>query len=91
MKANLKELYEQLAAIEHERWTNQLRSVLAKGDKDPRNGDLIIPAATVERWEQLVSTPYNQLSEEEKAKDRQQVDRYMKLIVASNWKDDGEE
>jgi uncharacterized protein with von Willebrand factor type A (vWA) domain len=73
------ELYEQLAAIEHERWTDWQRYMHSLCVQNP-DGSLTIPASLVERWEKQIATPYADLSEQEKQSDREQVDRYWKLI-----------
>lgn len=75
------DLYERLAAIEHERWVSwQIHVHNVVGIRQP-DGSLLIPAATVARWERLMGTPYADLSEEKKRSDREQVDRYWSLIV----------
>lgn len=73
------ELREQLAAIEHERWSDWQRYVHRSCWREP-DGSLTIPAHLVERWERQIITPYAELSEAEKQKDRDQVDRYWPLI-----------
>ena len=73
------ELYERLAAIEHERWADWQRYVhsLCTHNED---GSLTIPASSVAHWERQINTPYEALSEQEKQSDREQVDRYWHLI-----------
>lgn len=76
----ISELYEQLAAIEHERWADwqkYMHSLCTKND----DGTLTIPAMSVENWERQIATPYAGLTEREKQSDREQVDRYWHLIV----------
>ena len=72
-------LREQLAALEHERWSRWQRWM---NDQCVSNedGSLTIPAALVERWERQIATPYERLTEREKDADREQVDRYWPLI-----------
>jgi len=41
---------------------------------------LIIPKWAVEQWERQINTPYSELIEDEKEKDREQVRRYWNLI-----------
>ena len=76
-------LYEQLAAIEHERWADWQRYMhsLCTTNSD---GSLTIPAGLVERWEHQIATPYAELTEREKNSDREQVDRYWHLIQGEN-------
>jgi hypothetical protein len=72
-------LFEQLAAIEHDRWAEwqmYLHSKCIKND----DGSLTIPSTLVERWERQINTVYKNLTEEEKESDRDQVRRYWHLI-----------
>ena len=74
------EFLEQLASIEHERWSHwqrYLHSQCLKGD----DGALTIPTELVQRWEVQMNTPYESLSETEQKSDRDQVRRYLPLIV----------
>lgn len=73
------ELFEQLAAIEHERWADWQKYMHGRCVKNP-DGSLTIPADLVERWERQIVTPYEQLTEAEKASDREQVHRYWHLV-----------
>lgn len=75
-------LLEALAAVEHERWSHwqrYLHSRCRAGD----DGSLIIPAELVSRWTGQLSTPYAELSEDEKESDREQVRRYLPVIAAA--------
>lgn len=78
------ELREQLAAIEHERWADWQRYMhrLCGHDGNAVGYEVVIPAHLVDRWERQIATPYAELSEAEKASDREQVDRYWPLIAA---------
>lgn len=74
------ELYEALAAIEHERWAHWQRYLhdvygLRQGD-----GSIVLPAETVARLERQIATPYAGLSESQKQSDRDQVNRYWRLL-----------
>lgn len=74
-----KELREKLAAIEHERWADWqkwVHKVLREANPSPEIGDIL------ERWDRQIETPYEKLSEREKASDMEQVDRYWQLITA---------
>jgi hypothetical protein len=72
---------EQLAAVEHERWSHWQRYLHSQcvpgGD-----GSLIIPAALVSRWTEQMSTDYADLTEAEKESDREQVRKYL-LVIGS--------
>lgn len=75
----LEGLVEQLAAIEHERWSHWQRYMHEKAIKQS-DGSLIIPRELVRKWELQIATPYSELTEEEKSSDREQVARYLPLI-----------
>lgn len=70
---------ERLAAIEHERWA-AWQSWMHAQCNQYGDGTLLIPAALVARWERQIATPYAELSEAERASDREQVDRSWPLI-----------
>ena len=74
------ELFEKLAAIEHERWADWQRYMHKQCRPIVRTGALIIPVELVEKWERQIATPYAELSETEKESDRDQVRRYWDLI-----------
>jgi hypothetical protein len=74
------DLREQLAAVEHERWAHWQQYMHSVCTRQP-DGSLLIPAALVRRWERQIATPYDQLPEQEKRSDREQVDRYWGLIA----------
>jgi hypothetical protein len=44
---------------------------------------LTIPAELVARWTDQLSTPYAELSEQEKESDREQVRRYLPAVAAA--------
>jgi hypothetical protein len=74
-------LREKLAAIEHERWSDWqkwchkiLREQLRFNDMESNLEEIL------GRWEKQIATPYKQLSDQEKASDMEQVDRYWPLI-----------
>lgn len=72
-------LFEKLASIEHDRWSEwqqYVHSICVKNE----DGSLTIPSHFVEHWEKQIRTKYNDLSENEKNSDREQVDRYWSRI-----------
>lgn len=75
-------LMEELAAIEHERWSHWQRYMHSKGIRQV-DGSLLLPADLVERWDRQAATPYDNLSAKEKESDRDQVSRYLPLIAAA--------
>ena len=75
-------LLEQLAAVEHERWSHWQRYVHSKGVRQP-DGSLLLPADLVSRWERQINTNYAELDEQEKASDREQVGKYLPIIASA--------
>lgn len=76
----LESLLEALATIEHERWAHWQRYMHGKGARQT-DGSMLFPAELVDRWERQMATPYWELSEKEKESDREQVRKYLPLIV----------
>jgi hypothetical protein len=76
----LESLIDALAAIEHERWSHWQQYMHTKAERQP-DGSLLVPADLVRRWENQISTPYDQLTEKEKDSDREQVRRYFPLLT----------
>ena len=77
----LDELVETLASVEHERWSHWQRYMHSKCIPQGDDGALLIPADMVKRWEKQIATPYSELTEDEKESDREQVRKYLPLIV----------
>ena len=75
-------LIEQLAAVEHERWSHWQRYLHSKGVRQP-DGALLIPADLVARWEKQIDTKYPNLDDRERESDREQVRKYLPLIVSA--------
>ena len=72
-------LVEELAAFEHQRWAHWQRYVHDKGRRQP-DGSVLLPPDLVSRWERQIKTPYNDLTDEEKNSDREQVQKYLPLL-----------
>lgn len=75
-------LVEELASIEHERWSHWQRYMHSKCLR-LSDGSLLVPAELVSRWESQFKTRYEDLGDEEKDSDRAQVRRYLPLVIAS--------
>jgi hypothetical protein len=75
-------LVEQLAAVEHERWSHWQRYVHSKCVRQP-DGSLLLPADLVARWEKQIDTKYADLDDQERESDREQVRKYLPLIVSA--------
>jgi hypothetical protein len=76
----LESLVEALAAVEHQQWSHWQRYVHDRGKVQP-DGALLLPPELVSRWERQISTSYEDLSEDEKESDREQVRRYLPIIA----------
>lgn len=76
------DLVEELAAVEHERWSHWQRYLHKQCVPGP-DGSLTIPANLVSQWTRQINTAYAQLSEKEKDSDREQVWRYLPIIEAA--------
>lgn len=77
-----KDLLEALAAVEHDRWSHWQRYLHSKCARQD-DGALLIPADLVKRWERLIATPYKDLTDEEKESDRDQVRKYLPIVIAA--------
>lgn len=78
----LDSLIEDLAAIEHERWSRWQRYMHSKGQR-LKDGSLVLSAELVAQWEHQIATPYAELTEKEKESDREQVRQYLPIIANS--------
>jgi len=79
-QGTLDNLMETLAGVEHERWSHWQRYMHSKCERRS-DGSLMIPAELVAQWERQIVTPYGELSESEKQSDRDQVRRYLPIIL----------
>ena len=75
-------LIEQLAAVEHERWSHWQRYLHSKGVRQP-DGSLLLPADLVARWEKQIVMKYADLGDQERESDREQVRKYFPLIASA--------
>ena len=73
------ELIEQLAAVEHERWSDWQRYLFAQCEH-AADGSLVVPAELVRRWSRQMDAPFAALPDDEKDSDRKQVERYLPII-----------
>jgi hypothetical protein len=73
-------LVETLANIEHERWSHWQRYMHGKCERHP-DGSLTIPSELVSQWERQAATPYSELTETERESDREQVMRYLPVVM----------
>jgi hypothetical protein len=70
---------EALAALAHIMWAGWMTYLFEKCECTA-DGQAVIPAELVERWQRQIATPYKSLSETEKQSDRVQADKMLALI-----------
>jgi len=80
------ELFEKLAEIEHQRWSNWQHYLHRQCVRD-EVGNLIISAEYARNLERKIETDYKDLTEKEKNSDRDEVMKYWNLIMgfAISW------
>lgn len=74
-----REAIEVFANLAHKQWSGWMKYLFSKGEKNS-NGDFIIDAAFVQRWERQCSTQYDALSEPEKESDRIEAIRVIRTF-----------
>ena len=74
------DVLDRLAEIEHERWAHWQRYVHDSCRKEA-DGSLVIPAELVQRWERQITTPYSELSQDERNSDIEQVEHYLPTVI----------
>jgi hypothetical protein len=77
---DLNALVEKLANAEHNRWSHWQKYMHSRCERRA-DGSLLIPADLVLQWERQLATPYEELSEKEKASDREQVHKYLPVLL----------
>lgn len=75
-------IVEDLAHIEHQRWSHWQTYMHSMGVRQA-DGSLLIPRDLVDRWDRQSSTLYANLSEKEKESDREQVRKYLPFILTT--------
>lgn len=73
-------LLEELSAVEHERWAHW-QQYLHEQCRHADDGSLVIPSELAKRWTTQIATPYSELSDAQKESDREQVRRYLPVLV----------
>lgn len=74
-----KNLLELLSAQEHQRWASWQKYLHEKCIKN-EDGSLTIPKESVDWWEMEIKTSYNNLTEEQKESDRNEVRPVINII-----------
>ena len=75
----MSKLFETLADIEHQRWSDWMQYQFAVCERN-EDGSLVIPAKMVKHWTRQIQTDYADLTPAEKASDKEQVHRYWSLV-----------
>ncbi len=70
---------EALAELCHRQWSDWMRYLFKKCDKN-EDGTVTIPKWAVGRWSRQMETEYSQLSEDEQLSDRIEADKFLILI-----------
>jgi Zn-dependent M32 family carboxypeptidase len=78
----ISELVETLANIEHERWSHWQRYMHGKCERQA-DDSLKIPRELVLQWERQSTTSYSELTEAERESDREQVRRYLPVVMTA--------
>lgn len=74
-------LREQLSALEHERWSHWMKYLFKECAFVTVTGGRVIPKWAVDRWSRQMSTPYHELTEKEKDRDRKEADKTLATIA----------
>ncbi|KKM63074.1 hypothetical protein LCGC14_1423090 [marine sediment metagenome] len=78
----MKTLREKFAELAHSQWSGWMKYLFSKGEFN-KNGTWTMPKWAVERWTRQMNTPYLELSESEKDNDREESDKFLKIIEDS--------
>jgi hypothetical protein len=70
---------EALASQAHQSWADWTAYMFSKCIRNP-DGSVTIPAPFVARWTRQMGTQYAQLPENEKESDREEADKYLKVL-----------
>lgn len=72
-------LRERIADTQHAIWSHWMKYMFTCGQFDD-NGNWIMPAEKVERWQRQMNTDYSDLTEREKDSDRSQADKILAVL-----------
>lgn len=73
-------LREELSDYAHDTWSRWVGNLFADKGKLNADGTFTIDKEVVQRWMVLAELSYDQLSEEEKDKDREQADMMLEIM-----------
>lgn len=72
-------LKENIANLCHEQWSGWMKYLFSKCEINI-HGHYVIPKWAVERWMRQMNTDYKDLSEEEKNSDREEAEKFIKMV-----------
>ncbi len=86
------QLRERLASLQHDIWSHWMKHLfsICRPEYEHHEAEIdsaVIPYDYAKRWRRQLSTPYSELSEEEKRSDREQADKLLALL--RQYKEDG--
>lgn len=70
---------ERFADLAHEQWSGWMRYLFEQSTQNS-DGTVTISAALVDRWRRQMTTPYANLPEEQKASDRKEAHKVIRLL-----------
>ena len=76
-------LREELASMLHTIWLEWMHYVFRSSRRN-NDGSMTIPSHKVWRWVRQINTPYAELTEKEKASDRELADRILTVLNKEN-------
>jgi len=71
---------EELAALAHHQWSGWMEYLFSVCERNPYNGEYVIPKRPAARWQRQMKTPYSELSEAEKDSDRKEADKMLAVF-----------
>lgn len=79
MTSRESDIRERLAAKQHRIWSHWMEYLFSVS-LQKEDGSYMIPADKASRWLRLMKTPYDLLTEDEKASDREQADKILEIL-----------
>lgn len=79
---------EALAALEHESWSDWTKWMLNEMESELGDRELLRNLECVKRWRRQMTTPYSDLSDQEKESDRNEVRRKRPMYLGLQRKKD---
>jgi hypothetical protein len=73
------DLREKFADLAHQQWSGWMEYLFEKSIKN-EDGTVTIPKWAVDRWKRQIKTDYKDLSEAEQNSDRNEADKFLKLL-----------